>query len=191
MSRNLPQTYEQMIETASEKKGGRIYKTTDKIENADFTDERIAAIVGGGMTELASIAATGRVLSLSDTEAVKERTILYVRACQESATIPTFSGLARSFGMSQQALSAHMKRNPDSKTTEWLNIVHDSFGDMMAEAASRNLTNTIFSIFSLKCRNNWRETIQIEPPDYDPLGTRQSSEAIAAKWEEIGGLPDD
>lgn len=189
MSRNLPQTYDQMIATADEKKQGRIYKS-EKSENADFTDERIAAIVGGGMAELASIAASGRVLNLSDVQSVKERTLLYVRACQQSATVPTMSGLARSFGMSTQALSNHMNRNPQSETTEWLKIAHDAFADMMAETASRGLTNVIFSIFSLKCRSGWKESIQIEPPDYDPLGPRVDAEALASKWEAIGGLPD-
>ena len=181
MSRTPPQAYDEMVETALARKEGRIYK---KDEADAYTDDRISQIVSGTLQELADIAKTSSVLNLSDLQTVKERTLIYMKACEQSATIPTMSGLARSFGMSTQALNNHMNRNPNSSTTEWLRVCHDAFADAMAESASRGLTNVIFSIFSLKARSGWRDNVSIEvTQNNDPLGGPVDVEEKKKKYE--------
>lgn len=179
MSKNLPQSYSEMVADGQEKKNNRLYRA----ESSDYIDGKLTELVNLKAAELAEVADTKRKVRLSDLEAVQERTILYIKSAAETATIPTFSGLARSCGLSTEALNLHMRKYPNDPVTEWLQIVHDQFADTLAEAAMKNLVNSIVSIFSLKARSGWKDSVVIETPvQQSPLGPEVDAEAICEKY---------
>lgn len=59
--------------------------------------DRLREILDGTLDDVAGMAKGERV-SLEDVEAVKEQTLVYLRACKETLTFPTSLGLARSLG---------------------------------------------------------------------------------------------
>lgn len=176
--RNLPQTYGEMVADGNEKKTNRLYRA----ESSDFVDGKLTELVNLTAAELAGIADNAEVVNLNDVNTLKERTILYCRACADSSTIPTFSGFARSCGLSVQGMNEYMRKNPDSESAEWLRIAHDAFADCLAEAAQRNMTNSIVSIFALKARSGWKETVALEAVQHDPMGHTTDQSQLAADY---------
>lgn len=176
--RNLPQTYGEMVADGNEKKTNRLYRA----ESSDFVDGKLAELVSATAAELAGIADNAEMVNLNDVNTLKERTILYCRACADSSTIPTFSGFARSCGMSTQGMNEFVRKHPDSESAEWLRIVHDAFADCLATAAERNMVNSIVSIFALKARNGWKETVALEAVPHDPVGITTEQSQLAADY---------
>ena len=176
--RNLPQSYEQMLSDNTEKKSNRLYRA----ESSDFVDGKLTELVSLTAAELAGIADNTEAVNLSDVNTLKERTILYCRACADSSTIPTFSGFARSCGLSTQGMNEFMRKHPDSESSEWLRIAHDAFADCLAEAAQRNMVNSIVSIFALKARSGWKETVALEAVQHDPMGQATEQSQLATDY---------
>jgi len=176
--RNLPQTYGEMVADNTEKKSNRLYRA----ESSDFVDGKLTQLVGATATELAAIADNAEAVNLNDASTLKERTILYCRACADSSTIPTFSGFARSCGLSTQGMNEFMRKHPDSESSEWLRIAHDAFADCLAEAAQRNMVNSIVSIFALKARSGWKETVALEAVQHDPMGQTTEQSQLATDY---------
>ena len=159
---NTPaQTFPQMVEAGTEqKRQSKLYKA----ESAQFVDERLSALVG-------KTAAEAKPVSLADTELVKERTILYLKACEASSSFPSVAGLARSMGLSRQALYDCVWRRSPPSTAEWLELCRDSFSDILAEASLRNDCNNITAIFLQKALYGLHETIEVVAKAEEPLGT--------------------
>ncbi|MBO4419662.1 MAG: hypothetical protein J5789_07560 [Oscillospiraceae bacterium] len=180
MSHNPPApSYPEIVNDLQERKSPRIYKA----DNAEFTDQRISDLVRTGTAELARIADGTQAVNLTDTDTVKRRTMIYLRACEEVATIPSMSGLARSFGLSTEALNKHRRQKPNSETSVWLEICHDAFADMMAESALRGTVQPVVAIFTLKARSGWRDTLTIEQaPINNPLGDSRSQEELLNEY---------
>ena len=181
--RKQMQTYGEMLSENEEHRGNRLYKA----ESSEFVDGQLRELVGMSARELAEIADQREPINIADVATLKERTILYVRACSDTSAVPTFSGLARSVGVSTEALNDHMRRHPNSDSTEWLKIVHDSFADTLATAALRNMTNSIVSIFSLKSRSGWRDNLGVEllTPDTSLISSAVDAATIAARYTEL------
>ena len=160
-------TFPEMVEAGAEqKRQSKLYRA----ESAEFVDERLSALVGKTAAELAT-AAEAKPVSLTDTEMVKKRTILYLKACEMSSSFPSVAGLARSMGLSRQALYDCLWRRSPPKTAEWLELCRDSFSDILAEASLRNDCNGVVSIFLQKALYNLRETVEIVAKTEEPLGT--------------------
>ena len=175
---NTPaQTFQEMVETGSEqKKQSKLYK----VESAQFVDERLSALVGKTAAELAT-AAESKPVSLADTDLVKERTILYLKACEASASIPSVAGLARSMGLSRQALYDCIWRRSPAGTAEWLELCRDSFSDVLAEASLRNDCNNKTAIFLQKALYGLRESIEIVAKTEEPLGATPNQLELEAR----------
>ena len=156
-----------MVEAGTEKrKNSNLYK----IQAAAFTDERLAALVAKTTAELVD-AATTEAISLKDTEEVKARSVLYLRACEASSSFPSIAGLARSMGLSRQALYDCIQRNSPPDTAAWLELCRDAFSDLLSEAALRNNCNNITAIFLQKALYGLRESVEIVArQDSGPLG---------------------
>ena len=183
-SKDLPQNYTQMLSDSAERRqNSKLYKA----EGVTAQDERLSAIVEKGAAELAQLAETGERLTLTDTEAVKARTLLYLRACADTSSLPTWSGLLRSFGMTTRAGYDFRRRRPDHPTTHWLELCHDAFADMLADAALRGLSNTVFSIFVSKARNGWDDTFTLDDLPEEPE-RKQTAQEIRLKYQD---MPDD
>ena len=172
-----------MLEDGRAKRETRLYSA----DRTEANRQAIQELVTASAVELAQAAAAIDTVSLADTETVKQRTMLYVRACADTGTIPTFSGLMRSMGLTTRAGEQYRRRNPDSDTGKWLELYSDYCGDVLADAALKNLTNNVFAIFVEKARNNWQDKVTIEteitqsPYAQDAL----TEEDIIRKYQEL------
>ncbi len=180
--KNTPQTYEDMIAVGMERRSNsKIYKA----ESMEVSDAKITDIVTMASEELAKLADAGEKLSLFDTQTIKRRTVLYLRSCADTSSMPSFNALCRSFGYSREGVRRFMQEHPNHDTTLWLSITHDSIADAMAEAALRNAVNNITAIFTLKARDGWRDAVTIETPTTQSSITELTAAEIAAKWSEL------
>lgn len=172
--RKEPQTFPQMIEYGeTTKKKSKLYKA----QSAEFVDERLTNLIAKTAYELAQIADTEPV-ELADTERVKERTMLYLRACQETAVIPSITGLAVSMGLSRQAVYDCIWRQSPLSTAKWLELCRDTFSDLLSNAALRNDCNSIVSIFIQKAVYGLRESVEVVARNETPLGQQPDQIAI-------------
>lgn len=184
--KNLPaQSFSEMIESGErQRKTSKLYKA----ESAAFVDERLSDLLKRTTAELAE-AATTEPVSLQDTDEVKRRTVLYLRACEKTSCFPSISGLARSMGLSRQALYDCIWRQSPPATAAWLEICRDTFSDILAESALRNNCNSIVSIFLQKAVYGLRESVEvIAKTDPDPLGTPVTAEDLSRLYPD---LPED
>lgn len=166
--KNLPaQSFTEMVEAGTEKrKNSSLYKA----QSAAFVDEQLAALVAKTAGELVE-AATTEPVSLTDLETVKARTVLYLKACETSSCFPSVAGLARSMGLSRQALYDCITRNSPKDTSAWLELCRDAFSDLLSEAALRNNCNNITAIFLQKALYGLRETVEVVArQENGPLG---------------------
>ena len=169
------QTFNEMVEAGTERrKNSSLYK----IQSAAFVDEQLAALVAKTAGELVEVA-TAEPVSLMDTEAVKARTVLYLKACETSSSFPSVAGLARSMGLSRQSLYDCITRNSPVDTAAWLELFRDSCSDILAEAGLRNNCNGVVSIFLQKALYNLRESVEIVAKrDDGPLGPLADKAAL-------------
>ena len=181
---NLPaQTFSEMVEDGTERrKTSKLYKA----ESAAFVDEQLSALVKKTTEELAEVA-TSKPISLKDIDEVKKRTILYLRACEETSTIPSVMGLARSMGLTRQALYDCIWRGEPKDTAKWLELCRDAFSDLLAQAGLRNACNGITAIFLEKALYGLRETTEIiaKREDSTVLGETLTAEEIAEKYKDL------
>lgn len=175
---NTPaQTFSEMVEAGTEqKRQSKLYKA----EASQFVDERLSALIAKTTGEL-STAATADPVTLTDTTSIKQRTIYYLKACEESASFPSIAGLARSMGLSRQALYDCIWRQSPPATAKWLELCRDSFSDILAEASLRNDCNNITAIFLQKALYGLRETVEIVAKSENPLGETPDKSALEAR----------
>lgn len=174
--KNVPaQTFSEMVaEGEAKRKGSKLYKA----EAAAFVDEQLAALVAKTAGELVE-AATAEPVSLMDTETVKARTVLYLKSCEASSSFPSVAGLARSMGLSRQALYDCIQRNSPQDTAAWLELCRDAFSDLLSEAALRNNCNNITAIFLQKALYGLKESVEIiAKRDDGPLGPLADQKAL-------------
>ena len=181
--KNPPQSYEEMTAIGQERRqNSRIYRA----ESMELSEAKISDIVSLTAAELAKLADTGETISLFDTQEVKRRSILYLRSCADTSSIPSFNALSRSFGYSREGVNKFRREHPTHESTRWLDMVHDAIADTLADCALHNLSNSVVSIFALKAQSGWRDSITIETPITQAvLGAEVSAEAIAAKYAEL------
>lgn len=186
---NPAMTYDEMIEAGEQqRKTSKLYKA----EASRFVDGQLSSLIEKTTTELQEAATTAPV-SLSDINTVKARTILYLRACQEASCFPSISGLARSMGLSRQALYDVMWRRSPSATAAWLEVCRDTFSDILAESALRNNANSITAIFLQKALYGLRETNEfvIKSEQNMELSDENRAELQQTLMEKYAELPED
>lgn len=181
--KRTPQSPAEMLEEQSGKRGNRMYNT--KQESREYTASELATITRNFREQLDQ--GSRERISLSDLDAVQRQAWDFLRACETAGTLPTTSGLARCLGVTNEALRIFKVRHPNHPTTDFLTRFGDYCGDVLAEAALQGLTQPVFSIFVLKARNGWQDTVRIETAPPDPLGAEISAEEIVKKY---GNLPD-
>lgn len=157
-------TYDEMtaeMEEAKEKglattKGNSIYKQ----QAGEYKKGELSALVQAKTHELVEIATSEKV-SLADCDEVKRRTIVYLRACEETSTFPSSLGLARSLGYSDRALRNWRNSQPHSDTAQWLEMFNDLCADILNQSALENNANSIVAIFLNKAMYGFRETNEL------------------------------
>lgn len=155
----------EMIEAGRQKRSAsKIYKAA----SMELTDEAISSIVGRGLSEIMDSDSVEKI-NLSDINIVKEVSKQYLKACKESATLPSMAGLARAMGCSRSILYRWMKSRHETETGQWLLMCHDLFSDVLAETALRNNSNPIVSIFLLKALFGLQDhtAIEVSQVQYD------------------------
>ena len=183
--KNAPMSYNAMIEDARNiKDNSKLYKA----KSLEVSDARISELVAQCAVELTNSAACDPI-TLNDTETVKQQTIAYISACAKAACFPSVNGWARSMGFSRNALYDFRNRNPEHKTSQWIDMTLDAFSEIITQSALRNNCNSIVAIFIQKAQYGMREQEEhIKPVLDSPLGKITSSEEIREKYKD---LPDD
>ena len=182
-----PESYGQMVTQETERKRNSLYG--GRPETVETNNQQIRNIMSMTTAQLEALSVTDRRISLTDTEAVKQQTLLYLRACTEAATIPTFVGVSRSCGYTRQAVQAFAKRNPDHPTTIWFALIRDSISEALANAAMSGSVKEVISIFVLKSVGNWHENDGSLLDDTNPYEMRMTADQIIKKYKDID-LPD-
>lgn len=186
--KNDPQDFETMMTTAEGKRSARIYKQ----ENGEYIDGEISRLVQMSTEELARIADGIGVVRLEDTQAVKVKSVEYLRACSEASTLPAIGGFCRSLGYSVEGVRQFRMKHPTHPTTQYIELFRDLCSDVLSDAALRNLTNSVYSIFYQKARNGLEDKITLEAVQQQgPLGEVPDPEEIARRYQALGLLDDD
>lgn len=182
--KNPAQSYEEMTGTMEEarenglalSKGNSIYKQ----QAGEYKKGELSTLLQAKTQELVEVATREKV-SLADSEEVKRRTIVYLRACEETSTFPSALGLARSLGYSDRALRNWRNKQPLSETAQWLEMFNDLCADVLNQSALDNNANSIVAIFLNKAMYGFRETNELVLTP----NTSQLEEEAAYSAEEI------
>ena len=178
MGKYPPQSEAEMgAEMLKARSTSKIYKVQSDEHRADVTK----TLVARRAMELSD--APNKKIELGDTEAVKAQTLLYLKCCSDTGSIPSFMGLARALGFSRRALYDEIEQRRNPATAQWLELARDTFSDILAESALTNSCNSVFAIFCQKAQYQWRESIEIVARPAEPLGaTPQDVSNIAERY---------
>lgn len=163
----------------SKRRGSSIYKQT----SGEYQEEKLRDLISMSLEELADVATKERV-SLDNVEAVKRRTVCYMRACEESGTFPSSLGLARSLGYSDRALRHWRGKRPNSPTAQWLEIFNDMCADILNQSALKNNANNIMAIFLSKALYDFRDSNEliITSPPVGEEETQLNTDEIRSRY---------
>ena len=162
--KNNAQSYDEMTDVMTESKekglalnrGNSIYKE----KSGEYREDKLRELVAAKTSELVEVATKEKV-SLEDVESVKKRTIVYLRACEDTGTFPSSLGLARSLGYSDRALRNWRSKKSNTETAQWLEMFNDLCADVLNQSALKNNANSIVSIFLNKAMYGFRETSEL------------------------------
>lgn len=164
--------------------GNSIYKE----KSAEYQEDKLKELLSAKTAELVEIATKEKV-SLEDIEDVKLRTIVYLRACEETGTFPSMLGLARSLGYTRRSLAHWMQKKSNTETAQWLEMFSDTCADVLTQSALKNNANSIVSIFLSKAMYGLRETDELiitpNKGDRDDDEAPVDAEAIKARYSII------
>lgn len=140
----------------SNRKGQSIYKK----ESGEYQEDKLRELISCNITDIVDYATKERV-ALENLEEVQKRTVIYLRACEESGTFPSSLGLARSLGYSDRALRHWRSKQSQTKTAQWLEMFNDTCADILSQSALKNNANNIMAIFLNKALYDFRETSEL------------------------------
>ena len=189
--KNPPQTMEEMIQASEASKPAKVYG--GRSETLAVNDNRISQLVAGAADGMQNLLDPQKRVPLADTKSIAEITIQYVRACAESASLPTMSGLAKAIGCTRAAIYYFIKEHPEHESAKWFEDFSDTAAEVMMQAALSGTVAPVPAIFIAKARYNWRDAITIEAVPAAPLGAEYSAEEIEKRIVEgvVFDLPED
>lgn len=126
-------------------RGASIYKA----QSGEYQEDKLKELVSMGTDGLAAFATKERV-ALEDLPEVQKRSIIYMKACEESGTFPSSLGLARSLGYSDRALRHWRSKRQNEPTAQWLEMFNELCADILGQSALKNNANGIVTIFLSK-----------------------------------------
>lgn len=175
LPKRYPQTTEQMHQDNMRRKETRVYK---KYDNGD-RKQNISDLIGRGMVALENADEMGKI-PLSDTQRVKEQTMVYLNQCMEDGVLPDNQSFALALGHTTSSIQYYVRTKPETDETRiWLEHVKELFSSMLSQAALSGDANNIFAIFSQKANFGWREDRHIVVENISPLGLPKSDKEIA------------
>jgi len=184
-AKKKPMTNEQIMDMVQTKKMGQ--NVGKAAEWREANDAEISKILAMSLSGLYNVAEPQENISLNDTEAIKQITMRYMKACFSQSMIPSMTDIASSLGCTRAAIYFFMQQHPDHPSTAWFRHLSDVFGDVLAKAALSGATAGIPSIFVLKAKFGWREDADEMPRD-DKSNDHMDADTIMDKYQD---LPDD
>ena len=167
-------------ELSAQRGRSKIYK--------EISDEHKAEVIGEDVRRKAETLRKHQdKVDLSDVRAVRERAQVYLDACAEAGTIPNVLGLsAYGFGCSRQWLNEYLRTHPKSQSAEYINLLKDSFADILVNASLGRAADPTMGIFVLKNCAGFRDRFEIEPvrENPDPLGETVDPEELRRRIED-------
>lgn len=183
---NEAQTIEEIIADNNEakKKALNVRRGNSYYEKANA--EQVAVlreILTGTIAEIGKYATSERV-SLENFEEVQKRTLVYLRACEESATFPSCLGLARALGYSDRTLRHWRSTKPQTNTAQWLEMFNEACAEILSQSALKNNSNPIISIFTQKAYYGFSDKTElvITPNTVDTEENDYSADAIRERY---------
>lgn len=153
--------------------------------------EKIGNIVGSGADAIAEAAkmvlTDENKIHLTNTKQVVEVAERYLRSCERVGKIPSKAGLAVAFGIGNKAaFDNFISRQPEHKTSIFLNILFEEFADINIQAGQSGSCHPIFAMYILKALYGVRENEPIQKAAESPLGSITDMDELMKKYEEIG-----
>ena len=128
-------------------------------------------------------------VDLSDAEAVRDVAERYMETCIAGGMIPSITGLASMLGFSRVAIYDHLRKHPESDTSQLLEQLRTSWAAARIACAERGGTSEAITIFLLKNSSlEFADRIEVQPVVTSPLDNLDSNEARKRLTEAI---PDD
>lgn len=154
-------------------KNGYKSKQYKAISN-ELRGEQISQSVHNKSSALRQSIAAPRV-NLSDTEAVQERTFIYLDACEIAQCLPSVMGLSGAMGCSRQNLNQWLLAHPEHQTTNFINMVKDLMANILTESSLCNDINPVMAIFTLKNHFEHADRVEIAPVVNNQFGCDEYS----------------
>lgn len=183
---NDPQSFEEMLTDCNAKRakglsvtqGNSYYDQKDKAQV-----EVLQNILTVTIAEIGKYFTNERV-SLEDTYEVKKRSIIYLRACEESGTFPSCLGLARALGYSDRTLRHWRNKQPNTPTAQWLEMFNEACAEILSQSALKNNSNPIISIFTQKAYYGFydKSELVITPGTADVEENEVSADEIRKRY---------
>ena len=121
--KSTPQSVDEMLVTMEKTKNDQLTKypgkSTYRRDNSEHSKHEIQKMLNLSIAEMADYG-TKEPVKMEDTETIKARTILYLKCCQETATMPSMIGLCRSIGYTDRAARYWRRKHADHPTALWL-----------------------------------------------------------------------
>lgn len=122
-------------------------------------------------------------VDLNDLDAVKARTDAFLASCEAAAVVPTFLGLAVSFGYTREGLYKYLRNSSLTQTAQYIELVREVLADAMISASLTRATDAATTIFSLKNLHGFSDRIEVAPvvEKDGPLGELQDKKELEAR----------
>ena len=190
LPKRYPQTEAQIHTDNMRRKETRVYKR----KNLEGREERISALIDRGRNALLNADEMGKI-PLSDTDRVKEQSMVYLEQCIQDGVLPDNQSFALALGHTTSSIQYYIRTRPDTDPTKmWLEQIKELFSSLLSQAALNGDANNIFAIFSQKANFGWREDKHVVVENISPLGLPKSDKelkqiadkyAIDAEYTEI------
>lgn len=126
-------------------------------------------------------------VDLSDFQAVKKRTEVYLQGCADSGSFPSIMGLSSlGFGCSRQWVNEFIRTHKGHPSAEFIERLKDTFADILCNAALNRTAAETMSIFILKNTAGFVDKVEITPGTPDgPLGPEADQLELERKLADV------
>lgn len=130
-------------------------------------------------------------VNLADMAAVEQATAAYLRECERRQELPSVTSLSGWLGYHRTAIYKFGKAHPNFQ--EFLENFSSLCADALEAAALAGSVKETLTIFILKSKYNYKDTVSIEAIQQPALRTvdEMAAAEIAAKYSEFADLPED
>lgn len=143
----------------------------------DKKGQVLAGIIAGGLRDLI-VSSERPPVKKHDLDAIRERTMEYIKTRIQEQRLPTVEGWAVALGITRNRLYDWLNDQKDQDVYAFLRQVHGAFSDMHASAAINNVTNPVAWIFYSKNRFGFSDKTELS---IEPGNSHQEDESFDLK----------